>query len=152
MRAKFIYEAMEDILRPKSEEEIIFGIINLINHSPDLMNAFSFIMSGITSELKSEIEKLCELMNSNPEDVYFLTENDDDYNYVDKILYKIYDSVFIENKPPETEFMGKNVQYTINPISKIAHGNDYDLNGVNTIFFNRPHVLKILRNTKSWEF
>jgi hypothetical protein len=159
MRAKLIYEAIEDILKPKSSDEIMSDIINLINHSPDLMSVSFFIESGLTNglgrELKSEVEKLCELMNSNPKDVYFLTENDNDYEIINKVLYKIYLNTLFDkdNNTLAKRFTAKKFEYVINPISKITYANWYDLSiEVSAIFFNRPYVLKILRNTKSWEF
>jgi len=144
MRAKFIYEQrMEDILKPKSKEEIRSSIIDLIKNSQNLGNVYEDFIERSDADYvtKLEIEKMCSIMNSDPKNVVYISDVEDNFSSIDTILYNI----FVYFKENLSKFQGIETEYQINPLVKIAYTYGTDLM---VLFFDVPHILNMLQDKK----
>lgn len=160
-----IKESVENVLKPKSKEEIrgnikdIINGLNTVNVSEfinELTDDIEFKQQGIDeyNEIQKTIKDtlhLCRLMKSAPANVEFINEEDENYETLLNLFHS-FDSQ-TRNKTPKGPslfriFKGKGMTYSVNVETKTVIGHNSDFNSPNVLFFDYPHLMIVI---DKWE-
>lgn len=152
MRAKKVYEDLKEFLPPKPMEEIKDKMKSIFTNLFEFGNAEEFInykpQDQDMEDAQEDTKKMCNIMNSDPKDVYYIVEEWKDYETVWHLLNKI-ESEWRKNHESKHEVLkGTDMTYRINPETKIAFGSNTDFNGLDALFFDYPYILELI---DKWE-
>jgi len=157
-----IRESVENILKPKSNEEIKNSLKNVINNL-NTVNVSEFIDSlekyistnGLSAqEAKRNIKEIlhvCKLMNSDTVDVEFINEEDPGYETVFNLFHTLNTKTIkntVGNKSKFRIYKTHGMTYTVNIETKTVMGSNSDFNSSDTIFFDYPYLMSII---DKWE-
>ena len=136
MKAKTVYEAMSDVLKPKSEDEILYLSADFLKDESVKAGDMMY-----DAENEEDFNRLLKTMKSDLSDVHMFEDWDDVHAYEqgETILRK----VSADNSAPYIHVSDRDFEYAVNPKAKIAFGNSYSV-GLNVIFFNYPHVINLI--------
>ena len=152
MKAKTIYEVRGDvlklkslndvneanILRPKSEEEIRDITMSLMK---DINFSLHDQIQYQNEDSKNLITKLAKLMDSDTKDIFIVSESEDNYETIEKLLRMV---VTKKGKAQYIRFEDIEFIYVVSPHNKITFAVSMGL-GLDAVFFNKTFVLELLK-------
>jgi len=139
MKAKKIYEALGDVLKPKSEKEIRLATL-------DLMSSAGYPLKDAMEHDEKNADtanKLAKYLDSNVDDIMLIAEDDDHYERIENTLRML---IRKGGKSNYTIYDDRDFTYAVDKKNKIIFASSNDMSmGMNAIFFNKPFIIDLLK-------
>lgn len=135
---EYVNESLIDKMTPKSEKQLkqaFMSVINKIDPRP---------YSVLSDEGKKDIEKISNVLNCQPYDLYVLTDEDDDYD----TMFQIFETFVIGREVSKSLVRIKSDDYTYNIYTDIqmSLGSPDDFNNLNSLIFNWEFLRRKISN------
>jgi len=140
MKAKTVNEALSDVLKPKSSEEILKATEEFLRDQSSDGGDVAFM--DYEEEKEEVFDRMLKIMKTDIGDLHFFEDGNypEEYDRAENILRKVSAS----HKAPYIHVEDSDFNYAINKNAKITFGTS-PTSGFNVIFFNYPHVINLIK-------
>jgi len=134
----YLNEGIIDHMTPKSEKQLknaFMSLFNKIDPTP---------YTSLSEEGKTDVEKISDVLECQPYDLYTLAEEDDDYD----TMYEVFETLVIGRETSKSLVKVESGDYTYNIYTDIqmALGSPDDFNNLNVLIFNWSFLRRRISN------
>jgi hypothetical protein len=134
----YLFEGLLDHMTPKSEKQLKNAFMTVFNR----IDPVSY--NDLSEEGKKDVEKISNILECQPQDLYILSDEDDDYD----VMFQVFETLVIGREASKSLVKLESGDYTYNIYTKIqmALGSPDDFNNLNALVFNWGFLRRKISN------